>query len=72
MTLNQVRAYTRLVIKALYMAGWSAEATNLSSDLYSISYRPLPKDYLMVLENAERLAARLLANGCPAPVLPTT
>ncbi len=69
MNLNQVRDYTRRVIRALHDAGWHVDAHGLSNDLYSISYQPLPKDYLMVLESAERLAGSLIANGCPAPVL---
>jgi hypothetical protein len=69
MTLNQVRDYTRRVTRALHDAGWHIDANGLSDDLYSISYQPLPKDYLMVLDSAERLAESLLANNFPAPVL---
>lgn len=69
MNLNQVRDYTRSVIRALHDAGWHIDAHGLSNDLYSISYQPLPKDYLMVLDSAERLAESLLANNFPAPVL---
>ncbi len=69
MKLHEVRDYTQRVIKALHTAGWHVEAHCLSNDLYTISYQPLPKDYLMVLEDAERLADQLLANGCAAPVL---
>ncbi len=68
-TLNQVRDYTQRVIKALHIAGWHVEAFGLSNDLHSIGYQPLPKDYLMVLGDAERLADALLANDCAAPVL---
>jgi len=68
-TLNQTRNYTQQVIRALHDAGWHIEAHGLSNDLYGISYQPLPSQYLMVLEDAERLAEQLLANGCAAPVL---
>jgi hypothetical protein len=68
MTLNEVRDYTQRVIKALHTAGWHIEAHGLSNDLYSIGYQPLPAQYLMVLDDAERLAEQLLANGCAAPV----
>jgi hypothetical protein len=67
--LNQVRDYTASVIKALHTAGWHTEGFALGNDLNSIGYQPLPTDYLMVLEDAERLADQLLANGCAAPVL---
>lgn len=69
MTLNEVRDYTQRVIRALHIAGWHIEAHGLSNDLYSIGYQPLPAQYLMVLDDAERLAEQLLANGCPAPAL---
>jgi hypothetical protein len=69
MNLNEVRVYTQGVIDALHGAGWHTEGFALGNDLQSIGYRPSPKDYLMVLEDAERMADRLLANGCPAPVL---
>jgi hypothetical protein len=69
MNLNEVRDYTARVIKALHLAGWHTEGFALGNDLNSIGYQPLPKDYLMVLDDAERLAEQLLANGCPAPVL---
>lgn len=69
MTLNEVRDYTQRVIKALHTAGWHIEAFSLSNDLYSIGYQPLPAQYLMVLDDAERLAEQLLANDLPAPVL---
>lgn len=69
LTFNKTRDYTRRVIRALHDAGWHIEAHGLSNDLYSISYQPLLKDYLMVLDNAERLAEQLLANDHAAPVL---
>jgi hypothetical protein len=69
MNLNQVRDYTANVIKALHAAGWHAEGFDLGNDLNSIGYQPMPKDYLMVLEDAERMAESLLANDHPAPVL---
>jgi hypothetical protein len=69
MKLHEVRDYTARVIKALHVAGWHREGFALGNDLYSIGDRPMPKDYLMVLEDAERLADQLLANGCAAPSL---
>jgi hypothetical protein len=69
MKLHEVRDYTQRVIKALHTAGWHTEGFALGNDLNSIGYRPMPKDCLMVLEDAERLADQLLANDHPAPVL---
>ena len=69
MTLNQVRAYTKQVIAALHAAGWHPEGFALGNDLISIGYQPMPKDYLMVLEDAERMAESLLANDHAAPAL---
>lgn len=69
MTLTEVRLYTQRVIDALHTAGWHIEGFALGDQLHRIGYQPLPKDYLMVLEDAERLAESLLANGCAAPVL---
>lgn len=69
MNLNQVRDYTASVIKALHAAGWHQEGFALGNDLNSIGDRPMPKDYLMVLEDAERMAESLLANDHSAPVL---
>lgn len=66
-TLNRTRDYTQQVIRALHDAGWHIEAHGLSNDLYSISYQPLPNQYLIVLDNAEHLAEQLLANGHAAP-----
>lgn len=68
-TLNQTRDYTQRVIRALHDAGWHLEAHGLSNDLYSISYQPLPAQYLTVLDDAERLAEQLLANDHAAPTL---
>lgn len=70
LTLNKTRDYTQRVIKALHIAGWHIEAHGLSNDLYSIGYQPLPKDWLMVFDSAERLAEQLEANGCAVPVHP--
>ncbi len=64
------RNYTQQVIDALHLAGWDREAFELRNELLSIGYRPLPKDWLMVFDSAERLADQLLANGCAAPVHP--
>lgn len=69
MNLNQVRTYTQQVIDALHAAGWHAEGFSLGNDLYDIGYQPLPSQYLMVLDDAERLAEQLLANDHAAPVL---
>lgn len=69
MNLNEVRAYTQRVINALHLAGWHREGFQLGNNLYGIGYQPLPSQYLMVLDDAERLADQLLANGCAAPVL---
>lgn len=67
--LNQVRTYTKQVIAALHAAGWHAEGFALGDDLYRIGYQPLPSQYLMVLDDAERLAEQLLANDYAAPTL---
>lgn len=68
MNLNQVRDYTKQVIAALHAAGWHTEGFALGNDLISIGYQPLPKDYLMVLEDAERMAEQLEANGFGVPL----
>jgi hypothetical protein len=69
MNLNEVRAYTKEVIAALHAADWHAEGFALGNDLISIGYQPMPKDYLMVLDDAERMAEALLANDHAAPTL---
>lgn len=69
MSLNEVRSYTKQVIAALHAAGWHSEGFALGDGLYRIGYQPLAKDYLMVLDDAERLAEQLLANDYAAPVV---
>ena len=69
MNLNEVRAYTKQVIAALHAAGWHHEGFALGNDLIDIGDQPLPKDYLMVLDDAERMAEALLANDHAAPTL---
>lgn len=64
------RQYTQQVIDALHLAGWHIEAFALRNDLLGIGYQPLPKDWLMVFDSAERLADQLEANGCSVPVHP--
>lgn len=70
MTLNQTRDYAQRVIKALHLAGWHIEAHGLSNDFYSIGYQPLPSKWQAVSDTADRLAAKLLRNGCASPVRP--
>lgn len=67
--LNKVRTYTKQVIAALHAAGWHTEGFALGNDLIGIGYQPLLSQYLMVLDDAERLAEQLLANDHAAPVL---
>ena len=59
MTLAEIRSFTQQTITALHDAGWHIEAFQLSNDLHSIGYRPSMAAALLVLEDAERLAAEL-------------
>jgi hypothetical protein len=70
MNLYETRRYAQRVIDALHGYGWHTEGFALGNDLQRIGRQPLPKDWLIVFDSAERLADRLEANGLAAPIHP--
>ena len=63
MTINEIRAFTQEVTKALWDAGRYAEGWQLSGYLYDIGYRPSEANAQWVLEAAQFYAADLAANA---------